>query len=909
MWLYFRYAGAIRRGFCGFALLLALASGGAAAQTLVRGTVRDAQGNPLELAVVVLVNPRDSSIVAHTAAGRSGAFALEGALRGEYWLQVHMVGYATARRTLAVPCAEGLAIVLQEEAQGIEAVRIAARKRGTKVEGQTVKYNIAAFLTGSERTLGDLLKALPGLKVAQDGTVTAQGETVSKILFNGQDLYGGNVGLATKNVDAAVADSVRVVHGYSEYSLYGGFKNSDETVIDVGVKRGMMDRLNGRAEAGGGYRNLYSAKGNAMYIGTEDMFSVMAAGNNTGEQSFTYEDLLTFIGGIEHRSDYAKVPDDLWDLIYPSMDTYSIETGMVALNYNHHRAKTLKVKTGWLGTWGNRDAESRSVYETLIGPRRGAITETARRGHDRVRALYGMGAVSYTPADEWLCGGTMNLAVNRSWGRGIYRDFFRGEAPTTRTARESTPFSLTGAAFASVKLGRHLVESEVSYRHHHEATAYDIVAERVYLPLDLSPRDGMYQFALPVESRMQGVKAKLGSKLRLTDRHFVELELRNQWEQLAYENRVEAEGGFASRTGYRNAIGNEATLATNDCYVSASWNRNRGFFQAKVGGELHALHYRFRQGRGSDREGVKWFATPVVRLKLEFAPMHTLRLKARVKPRVLDTRMQLEGDWDLDYRRLTQGGEGMKVLSLEPSVELRYRYFSDQHNLRMRGHARYTRTQLVEREQALEGQLRIQRPVGLGQGHKVDCGFWVGKTLWAFWEMGMYTQYAFSAREQLYRSERVQNSSQRLGLYPDVRTTYKFPLNVAFGGQWQYVANRYGEMPWVGDQLFSGFLELDFKLGDWRAKLETTYEQSQAGRGVGVSQWNLNASAEYTLWWNLTVGLVGRNLLNLDRREWQEVDYGSLYRTERMFRTIPGFVVAKLGWEFGKQPARGRRRH
>ncbi len=888
---------------------MGLGLGVAQAQELVRGKVVDEKGHPMEMAVVVLVNPQDSTIAAHTAAGKSGQYVLKGTLRGEYWLQVHMVGYNTEEKTLAVPHIGAIDFALKEDTQDIEAVRIAARKKGTKVEGKTVKYNIAAFLTGNERTLGDLLKALPGLKVAKDGTVTAQGEKVSKILFNGQDLYGGNVGLATKNVDAAVADSVRVVHGYSEYSLYGGFKNSDETVIDVGVKKGMMDRLNGKVEAGGGYKNLYTAKGNAMYIGTQDMFSLMASGNNTGEQSFTYEDLLTFIGGIESRSDYSKVPRDLWSIIYPSMDTYKMETGMAAVNYHHHKDKKLKLKTGILGTWGNRDAESRTIYETLIGPKRGETMETFSESSTRVRALYGMGSVSYTPTEQLLFGGSLNASVNHSWSWGNYRDLYNGSAPLTKQNKESYPYNISGSAFATIKLGEHLIEGELAYLHKHEAPSRDIIAEQVYLPIVLIPQDGLYQFALPEDSRTQEVNAKLGSKIRLNEKQFVELALHNQWAQLEYSNRVETASPLSLRPGYGSRIGNNATMATNDTYLSATWNKNKGFFQAKLGGELHALQYDFRRGEGLDTKGLKWFATPVAKIKLQFTPMHTLTLKGKIYPDVLDTRMHMAGDWNLGYRRLTQGTEGMKIISLQPSVELRYGYFSDTRNLRMHAHARYTRSQFLENAQEADGLLQIQRPIGLGAGHNGNGGIWVGKTLWAFWEVGMYSQYSYSEQTQLYRKERVEIKGHSVGLFPDVRTTYKFPLNVAFGGQWQWKTNRYGEASWRNYQFLTSFFELDFKLGDWRAKASASYQQSLAGEGADISQWNLNASLEYMIWKNLSVVLKGDNLLSLDRLKWQEVNYGSLYRTERMYRTIPGFVVAKLRWEFGKQPKRGKWRH
>ena len=233
----------------------------------ITGMVEDQNRVSIPYATVLLVNPADSTVVQHTQSGEQGWFQIEKYGATNKWLQVHALGYYTETMTLTAPLKPVYVFKMREDPKEIAAVRIEARRRGMKIVGDTVKYSIKADLTGNGRSLGDLLAQHPGLKVSESGRVTAQGKPVEKILFNGRDLFGTNVTMATQHVSADVADSVSVIHGYSEYDLRKGFESSDKTVIDVAVKPSMWNKLTGEVEVGYGYKHVYTGRAMAMYIG------------------------------------------------------------------------------------------------------------------------------------------------------------------------------------------------------------------------------------------------------------------------------------------------------------------------------------------------------------------------------------------------------------------------------------------------------------------------------------------------------------------------------------------------------------------------------------------------------------------------------------------------------------------
>ena len=57
------------------------------------------------------------------------------------------------------------------------------------IHKDTVEYNAGSFATKPNAVAEDLLKKLPGIQVDKNGVITAQGETVSRVLVNGKRFF------------------------------------------------------------------------------------------------------------------------------------------------------------------------------------------------------------------------------------------------------------------------------------------------------------------------------------------------------------------------------------------------------------------------------------------------------------------------------------------------------------------------------------------------------------------------------------------------------------------------------------------------------------------------------------------------------------------------------------------------
>ncbi|MFQ8806843.1 MAG: hypothetical protein ACLR8Y_19495 [Alistipes indistinctus] len=67
---------------------------------------------------------------------------------------------------------------------------------------------------------------MPGISV-QNGTVTAHGETVQKILVDGKEFFGSDVTTAIKNLPAEAIDKVEVFNKLSDQAEFSGVDDGE----------------------------------------------------------------------------------------------------------------------------------------------------------------------------------------------------------------------------------------------------------------------------------------------------------------------------------------------------------------------------------------------------------------------------------------------------------------------------------------------------------------------------------------------------------------------------------------------------------------------------------------------------------------------------------------------------------
>jgi hypothetical protein len=133
-----------------------------------------------------------------------------------------------------------------------------------KIKGDTTEYNAKAFVIQPNSKVEDLLKQLPGIQVDKDGKITAQGQTVNKVLVDGEEFFGDDPTLVTKNIRGDMVDKVQLYDKKSDQATFTGIDDGEKTkTINIKLKEDKKNGYFGKIDAGVGTDGYY--EGQALY--------------------------------------------------------------------------------------------------------------------------------------------------------------------------------------------------------------------------------------------------------------------------------------------------------------------------------------------------------------------------------------------------------------------------------------------------------------------------------------------------------------------------------------------------------------------------------------------------------------------------------------------------------------------
>jgi hypothetical protein len=196
-------------------------------------------------------------------------------------------------------------IILPVRSTRIDEVTIYAYKDPIYYKGDTLVYVADSFATKPNAVVEDLLKKLPGIKVEADGSITSQGKEISQVLVDGDEFFGADPTMATKNLAAKGVESVQVYEKKNENASEG-----DETiqVLDLKLKDDAKKGYFGKTSVAGDFKRFYEGELLANKFNKKQKISVFALVSNTTNSSLRWQDAYKY--GIETGYTYNEEEDE-----------------------------------------------------------------------------------------------------------------------------------------------------------------------------------------------------------------------------------------------------------------------------------------------------------------------------------------------------------------------------------------------------------------------------------------------------------------------------------------------------------------------------------------------------------------------------------------------------------------------
>ena len=262
----------------------------------VKGTIADSvEKVKLGTSSVAVLQAKDSILVKFTLAAPDGSFSINGLGKGKFILLVAYPDYADYAEQFTLDSANKVhdfgPISMSLKARLLKEVMIKGTAKQMTIKGDTTEFNAKAFVIQPNANVEDLLKQLPGITVDQNGKITAEGQTVTKVLLDGEEFFGDDPTLVTRNIRADMVDKIQLYDKKSDQAAFTGVDDGKtEKTINVKLKADKNTGSFGEFQAGNGPEGIYQAEALFNAFKGKEKFAVFGTMGNNGKVGLSWQD-------------------------------------------------------------------------------------------------------------------------------------------------------------------------------------------------------------------------------------------------------------------------------------------------------------------------------------------------------------------------------------------------------------------------------------------------------------------------------------------------------------------------------------------------------------------------------------------------------------------------------------------
>ncbi len=260
----------------------------------IKGIVRDTTSYPRVVnAIAALIGASDSVLQAFTRTRKDGSFTLPNIPFANYILIITHPNFGDYAEEISLTDSSksiSKDFFLVQKSILINEV-IIQRQRDIRINGDTTEFNAKNYKLLENATAEDLLKLLPGIKVDKDGKITAYGETVNKVYVDGEEFFGDDPTMATKNIRAEMIDKVQVIDKPSDQAKITGVDDGNKTkVINLKLKDEFKQGFFGKVHASAGIPNTLDNSFMLNSFKEKRKFTAYITQSNIGNNRLNWSD-------------------------------------------------------------------------------------------------------------------------------------------------------------------------------------------------------------------------------------------------------------------------------------------------------------------------------------------------------------------------------------------------------------------------------------------------------------------------------------------------------------------------------------------------------------------------------------------------------------------------------------------
>jgi hypothetical protein len=314
----------------------------------VSGRLVDTSGTqPIYQASIMAIRLRDSVLIKYTRSNQNGEFQLQDLPIDSFQVVVEHQNW-TPRSIYIMASKQKTTFDLPDirlfpKIQEVKDIVVTRNRNAMYFNGDTLVFVADSFKVAENAVVEDLLKKLPGIKVEDDGSLTSQGKEISKVLVDGDEFFGSDPTIATKNLAAKGVESVQVYEKKNEDAAAG--QDDKIKVLDLKLKDEAKKGYFGKAALASDFNQGPSDK--AFYesellynkFNKTQKISVFMLASNTPKSSFGFGDMNKF--GLDNERNDSGL--NFWDRDSKGNRSGIPQTLKTGVYYNDRLSKKVKL--------------------------------------------------------------------------------------------------------------------------------------------------------------------------------------------------------------------------------------------------------------------------------------------------------------------------------------------------------------------------------------------------------------------------------------------------------------------------------------------------------------------------------------------------------------------------------------
>jgi hypothetical protein len=220
-----------------------------------------------------------------------------------------------------------------------ELEEIIVKEEKFEIDGDTISFNPRSYKDGTEKKVEDLIKNIPGMEVQANGSIKFRGKSVTSVQLEGDDMFGYNYAIGTRNISVDMVEQIQAIDNYSENPLLKGIENTENVAINLKLKKARFD-ISGNGNLGSGFDSNIQPRNNisANILGISKKFKSFCtvSYNNIGlnNSNEDYFSMNVNFDNIQNEDIIAKkiIPENA---LLSDFDTQRANlNNQIAMNYN-----------------------------------------------------------------------------------------------------------------------------------------------------------------------------------------------------------------------------------------------------------------------------------------------------------------------------------------------------------------------------------------------------------------------------------------------------------------------------------------------------------------------------------------------------------------------------------------------